>query len=298
MVRSKMQRERALIHQGVLRSPFLSSMSDNFLGELTKLLHAKSFEHEEVIIEEGTLATHVFILAAGMVKVTVGSNPVTIFGAGDIFGEIGCWASGKRTATLRAQFNCQCLSVGCEELMLLLEKFPTEKGRFEQLAFHRLRRSGQQHLFHSPTSPFLKDSCPEAKPVAQGPNQVSSCVVTLGETRRSSRTVTSRNALRLPALSPKGCSSPQGILCPSPRCTTYLEEPETTEDVSSSEPDCAPERKVRFSKTVDINVYIPLGSSQRPSSLPPFRVRSFQLQTDSAEELPFRRSGTVLPIKL
>lgn len=304
MVRSKTQRERALIRQQVLGSPFLSSMADSFLGKLTKLLHVKSFEHEEVIFEEGTLATHVFILAAGMVKVIVGTIPVTILGEGEIFGETGYWACGKRTATLRSQFNCLCLSVDCEELMLLLEKFPSEKGRFEQLAFHRLRRSRQQHLFHSPTTP-MKDPCDEAKPVAQGPHQVRSCVVTSEEARGSPCAATGRNAVRLHALSPNAGAalSLRGIL--PTRATSCLEKQETERvahnsgpDLSSREPDGLPERKVRFSTTVDINAYLPPGCSQRRSYPPPFQVLSFQLQTDPAEELPLRRSGAVLPLKL
>lgn len=86
---------------------FLRQISDAALSAIVSAARLTSFEREEPLIEEGTLATEVFFLLSSYVKVTArtqrtGEALLAIRTGGEVVGEIAVTDAGPRLATVRA----------------------------------------------------------------------------------------------------------------------------------------------------------------------------------------------------
>jgi CRP/FNR family transcriptional regulator, cyclic AMP receptor protein len=82
-------------------------LSETQRGKLTALGHISTFLHDDIMAVEGDLATHLFVLLDGWVKIRTVTDDgrelvLALRGNGDIVGELAGESSGHRTATVRA----------------------------------------------------------------------------------------------------------------------------------------------------------------------------------------------------
>jgi CRP-like cAMP-binding protein len=129
-------KEYAYIHEeGQLPAPlsavpFLNSFSDEQLDEVLNSSSLLQCDAGDVIIQEGTIDSRIYILLSGTLEVRVGGKTVaTISRVGDVFGELALVNQDKRAASVIAATRALCLAV---DQKFLQDLHPRE----EDPAFH------------------------------------------------------------------------------------------------------------------------------------------------------------------
>ncbi|HEY2124301.1 MAG TPA: cyclic nucleotide-binding domain-containing protein [Chthoniobacterales bacterium] len=96
--------------------PIFQCLSDLQIENLVKRSHLAQFGRNERIIEEGAAGDSMFILLQGSAQVSVSKNglsiPLATLQAGDCFGEMSLLTGELRSATVRAQADCQVMEIG------------------------------------------------------------------------------------------------------------------------------------------------------------------------------------------
>jgi CRP-like cAMP-binding protein len=129
-------KEYAYIHEdGTLPTelktvPFLNSFNDEQLDEVLTSSNIIQAEPGDVIIQEGSIDTRIYILLSGELEVRVGGKRVAaITRAGEVFGELALVNQDKRVASVVAAQSSFCLAV---DQKFLQDIHPRE----EDPAFH------------------------------------------------------------------------------------------------------------------------------------------------------------------
>jgi CRP-like cAMP-binding protein len=111
-------REFAYIHEeGTLpvelrTVPFLNSFTEEQLDDVLSSSSLIQAEEGDVIIQEGTIDSRIYILLSGKLNVRVGEKLVAaITRAGEVFGELALINSDKRVASVVAGEKAVCLAV-------------------------------------------------------------------------------------------------------------------------------------------------------------------------------------------
>ncbi len=128
---------RAVLRQQAL----FTCLSDEQVEGLLKGSDIQKFGRGEVIIEEGTEGDSMFILTRGSALVSVDKEGTPIrVGAlrvGDCFGEMSLLTGAKRTATVRAEKDCEVLEVGKAIMGDLLRATPACLDQLSSLLAQR-----------------------------------------------------------------------------------------------------------------------------------------------------------------
>jgi CRP-like cAMP-binding protein len=129
-------KEYAYIHEeGLLPAPlnavpFLNSFSDEQLDEVLNSSSLLQCDKEDVIIQEGTIDSRIYILLNGELEVRIsGKKVASISRVGDVFGELALVNQDKRAASVIASSRALCLAV---DQKFLQDIHPRE----EDPAFH------------------------------------------------------------------------------------------------------------------------------------------------------------------
>lgn len=129
-------KEYAYIHEeGQLPAPlnsvpFLNSFTDEQLDEVLNSSSLLQCDAGDVIIQEGSIDSRIYILLNGELEVRVGSKKVAaISRVGDVFGELALVNQDKRAASVIANGRALCLAV---DQKFLQDIHPRE----EDPAFH------------------------------------------------------------------------------------------------------------------------------------------------------------------
>jgi CRP/FNR family transcriptional regulator, cyclic AMP receptor protein len=98
-------------------------------GDLSDAGQIRIYKPGSIMCNEGDLATHLFVLVTGSVKiisVTADGDRrvVALRGHGDVIGEISGETTGQRTATVQAIDEVHALIVGYERFLTFLESHP------------------------------------------------------------------------------------------------------------------------------------------------------------------------------
>jgi CRP-like cAMP-binding protein len=110
--------------------PFLNSFTDEQLDEVLNSSSLLQCDVGDVIIEEGSIDTRIYILLSGDLEVRVGKKRVTTMSRpGDVFGEVALVNQEKRGASVIAGSRALCLAV---DQKFLQDMHPRE----EDPAFH------------------------------------------------------------------------------------------------------------------------------------------------------------------
>jgi CRP/FNR family transcriptional regulator, cyclic AMP receptor protein len=121
----------------LLSEPALfKGLSREQIAKLLSITHRVSFKKGDVIMKEGEVGHHMYIMHDGTVEVVKSlvlegmdddadrGKVFTHLSAGDhaVFGEIALLEESKRTATIRALTDCVLYEISKDEFLLLAEK--------------------------------------------------------------------------------------------------------------------------------------------------------------------------------
>ncbi len=117
---------------------------------LAAQMRPKRFAKGEVIFHQDDLATHLYVIAAGSVKISIQEEEtgrevlVAVYRGGDVFGELALFDEGLRSATVTALTETAVYSLSGPDLFAVLEKNPRAMRRLLARLTRIVRRlSGQ-----------------------------------------------------------------------------------------------------------------------------------------------------------
>lgn len=123
------------------REPLFSCLSDEQIESLLKGSEMQHFGRGEAIIEEGASGESMFILLRGSAHVTVKKESTQVrvgsLRSGDCFGEMSLLTGEKRTATVRAEKDCEVVEISKPTMGELLRTTPACLDQLSGLLAHR-----------------------------------------------------------------------------------------------------------------------------------------------------------------
>ncbi len=119
-------REKA--HEMLRQQPLFACLNDQQLENLVSAGDVNHFGRGEAVIEEGTTGDSMFLLVEGTAHVSVVRNEtqiqVSVLRRGDCFGEMSLLTGEKRTATVRAEGDCEIMEISKPVMGELLRSSP------------------------------------------------------------------------------------------------------------------------------------------------------------------------------
>jgi CRP/FNR family transcriptional regulator len=114
--------------------------------ELAARMRPKHFQRNEVIFHRDDPAGHVYLIAAGTVKVSVpeengGEVVINLHRGGDVFGEISLFDDGPRSATVTALTETMTFALANRDFMDVLRGNPDAMRQLLALLARRVRQS-------------------------------------------------------------------------------------------------------------------------------------------------------------
>jgi small-conductance mechanosensitive channel/CRP-like cAMP-binding protein len=133
------EREKA---RAILRDdPFFQCLEDEQLDSLIEQSQLNRFGRGERVIEEGAAGDSMFILLRGTAQVSVAKNGalirVGVLRAGDCFGEMSLLTGEPRTATVRAEADCEVLEISKPIMSEVLHHSPECLDQLSELLARR-----------------------------------------------------------------------------------------------------------------------------------------------------------------
>src|SRR5262245_15872432 len=116
-------------------------LSDEQIDSLVQQSRVNHFGRGERVIREGAEGDSMFVLLSGTAEVSISKNgtsiPVASLKAPDCFGEMSLLTGERRTATVRAETDCQVMEIGKPVMAELLRAAPDCLERLSELLARR-----------------------------------------------------------------------------------------------------------------------------------------------------------------
>ena len=143
--------------------PLFGCLDETQLESLIKSARTIHFGRGEAIIEQGLDGASMFVLLEGAAQVSIAQNGssirVGVLRTGDCFGEMSLLTGDKRTATVRAESDCEVLEIGKPAMAKLLRDSPDCVNQLsELLARRKLETEG---IIRDATRPEAEDKARE-----------------------------------------------------------------------------------------------------------------------------------------
>ena len=123
------------------KEPLFACLTEEQLVALMRSAEINHFGRGEAVIEEGTDGESMFILLRGTAQVSVEKNGshvrVGVLRQGDCFGEMSLLTGEKRTATVRAEKDCEVVEISKPIMGELLRSAPACLDQLSSLLAHR-----------------------------------------------------------------------------------------------------------------------------------------------------------------
>jgi small-conductance mechanosensitive channel/CRP-like cAMP-binding protein len=136
-VQEEQQEARAILRDEALFECLSNSQIDS-LVEQSRVSH---FGRGERVIREGAEGDSMFVLLRGAAEVSISRNgtsiPVATLNAGDCFGEMSLLTGERRTATVRAETDCQVMEISKPVMAEVLRDSPDCLERLSELLARR-----------------------------------------------------------------------------------------------------------------------------------------------------------------
>ena len=128
------------------RIPMFVGLADADLRKLAGVAARRFYKSGSVIFYEEDVADHLFIIESGEIKVTMlgeGDREVilSLFGAGECFGELALLDESPRSATVVAQEDTTLVVIGRDEFHQFLLQNPPVALHLLKILAQRLRKS-------------------------------------------------------------------------------------------------------------------------------------------------------------
>jgi small-conductance mechanosensitive channel/CRP-like cAMP-binding protein len=128
--------------KAILRDEALfECLSDEQIDSLVQQSRVSHFGRGERVIREGAEGDSMFVLLSGAAEVSISKNgtsiPVATLKAPDCFGEMSLLTGERRTATVRAETDCQVMEIGKPVMAELLRASPDCLERLSELLAKR-----------------------------------------------------------------------------------------------------------------------------------------------------------------
>ena len=130
-----------ILHDIVKKVPFFSECkSSEFLSQIVQLLILKTYEQNDLIVEEGEGGDEMYFVSRGVLDVFVCGEKVTKLCDGDFFGEVALVYDTPRTASIIAVEKSQLYILTKEDLNRALIDHPEEVQTISISASIRLKQ--------------------------------------------------------------------------------------------------------------------------------------------------------------
>lgn len=125
--------------------PLFSGLTEEQLNALARYVRHRSFEERDVIVRRDSPGDALYILSSGKVKVTCptdeGETIITVFSAGDFFGEFSVLDGAERSADVVALEKTEVLVLSTEDVHAIINAYPSIAIALLRELAGRLRRS-------------------------------------------------------------------------------------------------------------------------------------------------------------
>jgi CRP-like cAMP-binding protein len=136
-VQEERQEARAILRDEAL----FECLSDTQIDSLVQQSQVANFGRGERVIREGAEGDSMFVLLRGAAKVSISRNgtsiPVATLSAGNCFGEMSLLTGERRTATVRAETDCQVMEISKPVMADVLRDSPDCLERLSELLARR-----------------------------------------------------------------------------------------------------------------------------------------------------------------
>lgn len=130
-------RSERVLPKFLRKRSFLKNFSDNELRILSRYLHRRRFNAQEIIFKQGDVGVGLYFIFSGQVDMlsdgSAGTHHVVTLNRGDIFGELAfCQERTIRTATAVSKQGCELLGVFKPDLEEMIDYHPAIGARLLQ----------------------------------------------------------------------------------------------------------------------------------------------------------------------
>ena len=131
------------------RVPLFSDMDPASLKSLEAFSFRRVFAPGELIVEEGRTGNGLFVVISGQVEVMKGlgserEQPMAVLGPGEPFGEMALLGEWKRSASVRATQEVECLGLDRWVFLAYLNREPQFAIKMLQMLAQRLAEAGEK----------------------------------------------------------------------------------------------------------------------------------------------------------
>lgn len=152
---AKIKRQVWSLQPGWARTSFLGGLEEKILAALVDIAVPARFDRDEVLMTEGHVGSHVFLLLTSYVKVTTllpnGSRALlAVRVGGDLVGELAALDHGRRTATVVAcgVEPVEALRIDAEAFVQELSSSPKAMLGLTESVARKLRSATRRRIDH------------------------------------------------------------------------------------------------------------------------------------------------------
>jgi CRP-like cAMP-binding protein len=119
--------------------PLLEALSKRDRQRLARSMKSRTFPAGSQVVVEDRRGVGFFIIVEGKAAVTIGDRVVDVLGPGDYFGEMALIQGDRRTATVTADSDLECLSMTSWEFKPFVAEHPSVSWALLQTLARRIR---------------------------------------------------------------------------------------------------------------------------------------------------------------
>ncbi|MEE4355670.1 MAG: cyclic nucleotide-binding domain-containing protein [Desulfococcaceae bacterium] len=121
------------------RVPFFESIPDAEISIIADACHKQHFAAGDIVFHEGEPGNNLFIVFDGSVEIwknysTTGKSLLSVYGPGQLFGELALIDSSPRSATVVVRQTCTLLSIDQDNFNLITHSNPISKSIMRSLS--------------------------------------------------------------------------------------------------------------------------------------------------------------------
>jgi voltage-gated potassium channel len=138
----EVKRRDFVVTWGMLaRVPLFSHLTAAEIGDIMRLLRARTIEQREILVRRGEPASSMYFITAGEVEIELPNQRVRL-ADGTFFGEIALLHKTKRSGTVTATRKTRLLLLDAQDFHALIERMPTLAAHVHKTAKARLEEAG------------------------------------------------------------------------------------------------------------------------------------------------------------